>query len=96
MIGVNNWAENIAVANQEGAARGKGYDVTLQPGDKAIIYNGVAQGKLDPTFEVWLPSADGPPYDAVKSRVEKIGPWFPAHSSASRCPITSRSTALTS
>ena len=61
----------------EGAARGKGYDVTLQPGDKAIIYNGVAQGKLDPTFEVWLPSADGPPYDAVKSRVEKIGPWFP-------------------
>ncbi|WP_345891573.1 glycine betaine ABC transporter substrate-binding protein [Burkholderia sp. Ax-1735] len=78
MIGVNNWAENIAVANLWKALLAeKGYDVTLQPGDKAIIYNGVAQGKLDLTFEVWLPSADGPPYDAIKSRVEKIGPWFP-------------------
>ncbi|WP_240462840.1 glycine betaine ABC transporter substrate-binding protein [Burkholderia cenocepacia] len=78
VIGVNNWAENIAVANLWKALLAeKGYDVTLQSGDKAIIYNGVAQGKLDLTFEVWLPSADGPPYDAIKSRVEKIGPWFP-------------------
>ncbi|MCA7914015.1 glycine betaine ABC transporter substrate-binding protein [Burkholderia contaminans] len=78
VIGVNNWAENIAVANLwKALLTEKGYDVTLQPGDKAIIYNGVAQGKLDLTFEVWLPSADGPPYDAIKSRVEKIGPWFP-------------------
>ena len=78
VIGVNNWAENIAVANLwKALLTEKGYNVTLQSGDKAIIYNGVAQGKLDLTFEVWLPSADGPPYDAIKSRVEKIGPWFP-------------------
>ncbi len=76
-IGVNNWAENIAVANLWKAllAR-KGYTVSLLPGDKAIIYGGVAQGKLDLTFEVWLPSADGAPYASVASRVEKIGPWF--------------------
>ncbi|NIF70353.1 glycine betaine ABC transporter substrate-binding protein [Burkholderia sp. Ap-962] len=77
-IGVNNWAENIAVANLWKALLAqKGYQVTLLPGDKAIIYSGVAQGKLDLTFEVWLPSADGAPYASVASRVEKIGPWFP-------------------
>ncbi|GAB7533978.1 glycine betaine ABC transporter substrate-binding protein [Burkholderia sp. 3C] len=78
VIGVNNWAENIAVANLwQALLTQKGYHVTLQPGDKAIIYSGVAQGKLDLTFEVWLPSADGAPYASVQSRVEKIGPWFP-------------------
>ncbi|MFP3503712.1 glycine betaine ABC transporter substrate-binding protein [Burkholderia sp. SIMBA_062] len=77
-IGVNNWAENIAVANLWKALLAqKGYTVSLRPGDKAIIYSAVAQGKLDLTFEVWLPSADAAPYDSVKSRVEKIGPWFP-------------------
>ncbi|CAN7704580.1 glycine betaine ABC transporter substrate-binding protein [Caballeronia sp. LjRoot29] len=76
-IGVNNWAENIAVANLwKVLLTQKGYTVRLQPGDKAIIYSGVAQGKLDLTFEVWLPSADGAPYDNVKAHVEKIGPWF--------------------
>ncbi|REG50445.1 glycine betaine/proline transport system substrate-binding protein [Paraburkholderia sp. BL6669N2] len=76
-IGVNNWAENIAVANLwKVLLTQRGYTVNLQPGDKAIIYSGVAQGKLDLTFEVWLPSADAAPYDNVKARVEKIGPWF--------------------
>ncbi|TDN63512.1 glycine betaine ABC transporter substrate-binding protein [Paraburkholderia sp. BL10I2N1] len=76
-IGVNNWAENIAVANLwKVLLTQKGYSVKLQPGDKAIIYSGVAQGKLDLTFEVWLPSADGRPYDNVKAHVDKIGPWF--------------------
>ncbi|MCX4159934.1 MULTISPECIES: glycine betaine ABC transporter substrate-binding protein [Paraburkholderia] len=76
-IGVNNWAENIAVANLwKVLLTQKGYTVNLQSGDKAIIYSGVAQRKLDLTFEVWLPSADAAPYDSVKTRVEKIGPWF--------------------
>jgi glycine betaine/proline transport system substrate-binding protein len=76
-IGVNNWAENIAVANLWKALLTQhGYSVNLQAGDKALIYSGVAQGKLDLTFEVWLPSADAGPYENVKSRVEKIGPWF--------------------
>ncbi|KVU20452.1 hypothetical protein WK69_13370 [Burkholderia ubonensis] len=76
-IGVNNWAENIAVANLwKVLLAQKGYKVNLQQGDKAIIYSAVAQGKLDLTFEVWLPSTDAAPYNNVKSRVEKIGPWF--------------------
>ncbi len=76
-IGVNNWAENIAVANLwKVLLAQKGYKVNLQQGDKAIIYSAVAQGKLDLTFEVWLPFTDAAPYNNVKSRVEKIGPWF--------------------
>lgn len=76
-IGVNNWAENIAVANLWKILLGeKGYDVRLQNADKALIYNGVAQGKIDFTFEVWLPTLDKPPYDKVKDRVALIGPWF--------------------
>lgn len=76
-IGVNNWAENIAVANMwKVLLDEKGIKVQLQNADKALIYNSVAQGKIDLTFEVWLPSGDKPAFDKVKDRVVQIGPWF--------------------
>jgi len=76
-IGVNNWAENIAVANMwKVLLDEKGVKVQLQNADKALIYNSVAQGKIDLTFEVWLPSGDKPAFDKVKDRVVQIGPWF--------------------
>jgi glycine betaine/proline transport system substrate-binding protein len=76
-IGVNNWAENIAVANMwKVLLDEKGFKVQLQNADKALIYNSVAQGKIDLTFEVWFPSGDKPAFDKVKDRVVKIGPWF--------------------
>jgi glycine betaine/proline transport system substrate-binding protein len=76
-IGVNNWAENIAVANMWKILLGeKGYNVKLQNADKALLYNGVATGQIDMTFEVWLPTLDKPAYDKVADRVVKIGPWF--------------------
>jgi len=76
-IGVNNWAENIAVANIWKILLGeKGYQVRLQNADKALLYNSVAQGKIDVTFEVWLPSGDKPAFDKVKDSVVKIGPWL--------------------
>jgi glycine betaine/proline transport system substrate-binding protein len=44
VIWVNNWAVNIAVANLwKSILAKKGYKVTVQPGDKAIIYSGVGQ-----------------------------------------------------
>ena len=77
-IGVNNWAENIAVANLwKVLLSEKGYEVKLQNADKALLYNGVSQGQIDVTFEVWLPSADKPAYDKVKDNVALIGPWLP-------------------
>jgi glycine betaine/proline transport system substrate-binding protein len=76
-IGVNNWAENIAVANMwKLLLDEKGIKVQLQNADKALIYNSVAQGKIDLTFEVWLPSVDKPAFDKVKDKVVRIGPWF--------------------
>ncbi|MEM5338382.1 glycine betaine ABC transporter substrate-binding protein [Paraburkholderia azotifigens] len=76
-IGVNNWAENIAVANMwKILLDEKGFKVQLQNADKALIYNSVAQGKIDLTFEVWLPAGDKPAFDKVKDRVVQIGPWF--------------------
>ena len=76
-IGVNNWAENVAVANLwKILLSEKGYNVRLQNADKALIYNGVAQGQIDLTFEVWLPTLDQPAYDKVKDRVSLVGPWF--------------------
>jgi hypothetical protein len=76
-IGVNNWAENIAVANMwKLLLDEKGIKVRLQNADKALIYNSVAQGKIDLTFEVWLPAGDKPAFDKVKDSVVQIGPWF--------------------
>ena len=76
-IGVNNWAENIAVANMwKLLLAEKGYQVRLQNADKALLYNSVAQGKIDLTLEVWLPAGDKPAFDRVKDHVVKIGPWF--------------------
>lgn len=77
-IGVNNWAENIAVANLwKILLDEKGYEVKLQNADKALLYNGVAQGRIDATFEVWLPSADKPSFDKIKDKVALVGPWLP-------------------
>jgi len=68
-IGTNNWAENIAVANLwKLLLEEKGYPVKLQ--------NGVAQNRIDLTFEVWLPVSDKPAFDKVKNDVHLIGPWF--------------------
>jgi len=76
-IGVNNWAENIAVANMwKILLEEKNYQVSLQSASKMILYNSVAQGKLDLTFEVWLPTTDSAPYNSIKDHVQLIGPWL--------------------
>ncbi|UZE26078.1 glycine betaine ABC transporter substrate-binding protein [Pseudomonas sp. B21-056] len=76
-IGVNSWAENIAVANMwKILLEEKDYKVTLQNAGKIILYNSVAQGKIDVTFEVWLPTTDNAAYQSIKDKVQLIGPWL--------------------
>ena len=76
-IGVNSWAENIAVANMwKILLEEKNYKVTLQNAGKIILYNSVAQGKIDVSFEVWLPTSDRPAYESIKDKVNLIGPWL--------------------
>lgn len=60
-IGLNNWAENIAVSNMwEILLEEKGYDVTLVSAGKSVVYDGVARDNLDMGLEVWLPKTDKP------------------------------------
>lgn len=78
-IGVNNWAENVAVANLwKLLLEEHGYDVTLTSAAKAIVWAGVARGDMQFTLEAWLPTADGPYYHRFQKHLEKIGPWFKA------------------
>lgn len=76
-IGMNNWAENIAVANMwKILLEEQGYEVKLILADKAPIWAGVATGDIQLTLEAWLPAADGAYFDRFKDQVERIGPWF--------------------
>lgn len=76
-IGLNNWAENIAVSNMwKVILEEEGYEVKLTNGEKAIIYTGVNKGELDLGLEVWLPYTDEPYYNQYKEGYAKIGPWY--------------------
>lgn len=76
-IGVNNWAENIAVANMwKLILEEQGYKVELFDGEKAIIYTGVSKGDMDLGLEVWLPYTDEPYWNEYKDGLDKIGPWY--------------------
>lgn len=76
-IGVNSWAENLAVANMwKLILEEKKYNVSLQSAGKIILYNSVASGKIDVSFEVWLPASDKPAYESIKDKVSLIGPWL--------------------
>lgn len=76
-IGVNSWAENIAVANMwKVLLEEKNYKVSLQNAGKIILYNSVAQGRIDVSFEVWLPASDKAAFESIKDKVQLIGPWL--------------------
>lgn len=76
-IGLNNWAENIAVCNMwKLLLEEKGYKVKLVNGEKAVVWSGVAQGDLDIAPEVWLPYTDEPFWEEYKDELDKIGPWY--------------------
>lgn len=76
-IGLNNWAENIAVSNMwKALLEEQGYTVELTDGDKVIIYAGVASGEFDLGMEVWLPTTDQPHWERFKDDLERFGPWY--------------------
>ncbi|GEL08595.1 glycine betaine ABC transporter substrate-binding protein [Salisediminibacterium halotolerans] len=63
-IGLNNWAENVAVANMWGVLlEEEGYDVELTMSEKAPIWEAVATDGIDLSLEVWLPTTDEPFYE---------------------------------
>ncbi|SEQ90272.1 glycine betaine ABC transporter substrate-binding protein [Piscibacillus halophilus] len=76
-IGMNNWAENIAVSNMwKIILEEEGYDVSLEPVEKAILYEGLSNGDLDIGMEIWLPNTDKPFYDKHKDEIDWRETWY--------------------
>ncbi|MGO2414918.1 MULTISPECIES: glycine betaine ABC transporter substrate-binding protein [Cobetia] len=67
ILGTNNWAENVAVANMwKLLLDTRGYDVELKSIGKSVLFAGLATRDIDVTLELWLPTTDAPflaPYD---------------------------------
>lgn len=70
-IGLNNWAENIAVSNMwKVVLEEKGYDVDLVFSQKVGVWSGIANDELDLGLEVWLPETDGELYEDFEDKIE--------------------------
>ncbi|MFD1030200.1 glycine betaine ABC transporter substrate-binding protein [Metaplanococcus flavidus] len=76
-IGMNNWAENVAVSNMwKIVLEEKGYDVSLEPVEKAILYEGLSSGDLDIGMEIWLPNTDKSFFDKYEEEIEWRETWY--------------------
>ncbi|PKR77128.1 glycine/betaine ABC transporter [Halalkalibacillus sediminis] len=76
-IGMNNWAENVAVSNMwKIVLEEKGYDVSLEPVEKAILYEGLANQDLDIGMEVWLPNTDKSFYNEYEEEIDWRENWY--------------------
>ncbi|MCE7792769.1 glycine betaine ABC transporter substrate-binding protein [Salipaludibacillus sp. CUR1] len=69
-IGLNNWAENIAVSNMwKVLLEEQGFEVTLTMSEKAPIWTGIANDDLDLALEIWLPTTDQHLYEDFKGDI---------------------------
>ncbi|WP_100374374.1 glycine betaine ABC transporter substrate-binding protein [Bacillus sp. FJAT-45037] len=76
-VGLNNWAENVAVSNMwKVVLEEEGYDVELNELDKTPVWAGLARGDLDVAPEVWLPITDEPLYEEYGDDVELHEIWY--------------------
>jgi glycine betaine/proline transport system substrate-binding protein len=76
-IGLNNWAENVAVSNMwKILLEERGYDVTLVSAGKQVVYDGVARDNLDMGLEVWLPKTDKQFVDKYEDELTVRESWY--------------------
>ncbi|MDQ0159382.1 glycine betaine ABC transporter substrate-binding protein [Alkalibacillus salilacus] len=76
-IGMNNWAENVAVSNMwKIILEEQGYEVTLENVDKAILYEGLESGDIDIGMEIWLPNTDGKFYEEYQDVIDWREEWY--------------------
>lgn len=78
VIGTNNWAENIAVANMWKLIleNRHDYDVELSAVGKNVLYSGLANGDFDISLEIWLPTTDAPYLEPYKDQLEVNDAWY--------------------
>jgi glycine betaine/proline transport system substrate-binding protein len=76
-IGLNNWAENIAVSNMwQILLEERGYDVELINAGKSVIYSGIASDSIDVGLEVWMPTTDRQFYQRYEQDIALHEPWY--------------------
>ncbi|ARI76647.1 glycine betaine ABC transporter substrate-binding protein [Halobacillus mangrovi] len=76
-IGMNNWAENVAVSNMwKIILEEKGYDVELKQVEKGFLYEALSAGDLDIGMEIWLPHTDKPFYEKYKDEIDWREEWY--------------------
>ncbi|SDL64029.1 glycine betaine ABC transporter substrate-binding protein [Sediminibacillus halophilus] len=76
-IGMNNWAENVAVSNMwKIILEDKGYNVELTSVEKAFLYEALSAGDLDIGMEIWLPNTDKAYYDKYKDEIDWRENWY--------------------
>lgn len=77
-IGMNNWAENVAISNMwKQLLEEAGFNVKLVLSQKGTLWTGIAEGDIDVSPEVWLPYTDKHYIKEYKGKVV-IGknPWY--------------------
>lgn len=76
-IGLNNWAENVAVSNMwKILLEERGYSVELTRADKSVVYSGVASDSLDIGLEVWMPTTDKEFYERYEEDIDLHDAWY--------------------
>ncbi len=76
-IGMNNWAENVAVSNMwKLVLEDKGYDVELKKVEKGFLYEALSSGDLDIGMEIWLPNTDKSFYEKYKDDIDWREDWY--------------------
>ena len=77
IIGTNNWAENVAVANLwKLVLDDQGYDVELSDVGKSALFAGLANGDFDLSLELWLPYTDKAFLEPYKDTLEVHDAWY--------------------
>lgn len=76
-IGLNNWAENIAVSHMwKQLLEEQGYEVELTNAGKSVIYSGIATDSIDMALEVWMPKSDRRFYERFKEDIALNDAWY--------------------
>ena len=78
VIGTNNWAENIAVANMWKIILEEehGYDIALSDVGKSVLYSGLANEDFDISLEIWLPTTDASFLEPYEDEIDVHGIWY--------------------
>jgi glycine betaine/proline transport system substrate-binding protein len=78
VIGTNNWAENIAVANMWKIIleQEHDYDIELSDIGKSVLYSGLANEDVDISMEIWLPTTDASFLAPYEDEIDVHDVWY--------------------